>query len=308
MWEKSAGSFEYVVTCRHVIEGIKGRPAYIRINNKKGMAIDYPTAERDWVCAAATDVAVCPLRLGKGARYWPYPLPFPPPDFMPTQLENSIRPGHPVFFVGLFHPVPGEESVQAIVRSGTMARSSVVTEIWINGAEKRKIQCHVVEALSWGGESGSPVFIYENAEDAWEISFIDPKTGERGPVHSTQMRPTLLGMFHGHFQLPHDVQEQGRIIGRVDVNTGIGVVIPIRHIQETLKDKRLVADRRQTALQRKKERESCQRQILDAHLSRPTQRRFRSGTEKSGAKAQRRQGLKEVTNSVASLSHRGRDF
>ncbi|MFC1908948.1 hypothetical protein ACFLXD_03695 [Chloroflexota bacterium] len=84
---------------------------------------------------------------------------------------------------------------------------------------------YLVESRSWGGHSGSPVFIYF------------PITRKPGVIDfGHQQEFALLGLTQGHFDIPKDVIFTGDILGtgEVPLNAGIAVVIPAEKIIETL--------------------------------------------------------------------------
>ncbi len=232
------GRVDYAVTCRHVIEGIRSRCAYIRVNGASGLYVDISTKYEDWSLFDETDVAVSRVTFGNRASYWAYPMPQVRNQTLGSHLWN-IKPGHEVFFIGLFEPLPGKTSVEAIVRFGKVARPDAWTTVCLDPdcGKQAEIRAHIVEALSWGGESGSPAYIYQSKLETGEtwISIAEPFVAvPTAPVVET-VEPSLLGMMYGHFELPR---------GGVDRNTGIAVVIPIGHIKAVLMSEPVLEERR----------------------------------------------------------------
>jgi len=82
-----------------------------------------------------------------------------PYDYITTRDDAKklrIREGDEVFFSGLFIPHIGEDRNLPIVRFG---RVSLVTDEKINW-NGTKIELLLIETISVGGNSGSPVFFY----------------------------------------------------------------------------------------------------------------------------------------------------
>jgi hypothetical protein len=248
------GFIYYAVTCRHVIEGIRDggsgyrKTVFIRVNDLKGEAQDVPFMVDDWILGKETDVAVIRIHFGPSLVWWAYP--------MYNGGAEKLKPGHDVFFVGLFAPLPGDGSVQAIVRSGKVARPSTKVSVTLNpySGESVIVDAYVVEANSWGGESGSPVFVYEQkyvpAEPPLQTIADNPEIWAREERNREKIvgrvEPKLLGLLHGHFLIKRTVMRGQTEIGGVDVNSGIAVVIPAEGIRATLMDERLVEDRART--------------------------------------------------------------
>jgi hypothetical protein len=103
------------------------------------------------------------------------------------------------------------------------------------------IRAYLVEARSIGGLSGSPVFAH--ADYTLELSKALSKEKQVG------QRCALLGLMHGHFDIPNlneDVVTDDEN-SKSGVHTGIGVVIPVGKIIETINHPDLVAMRKKAA-------------------------------------------------------------
>ena len=104
------------------------------------------------------------------------------------------------------------------------------------GSKGVLVEGYLTEWRSFGGASGSPVFVY-----------FPP---DRVPNVITVGTPTirLLGLIHGHIEIRQEVEYTGESWskGTVDVNSGVAVVIPAKTIKEVLMTDRLVEDRRET--------------------------------------------------------------
>ena len=132
--------------------------------------------------------------------------------------------------------------MEALVRSGTVAREKaravITTDISIG--ETKEVDAFLIEARSWGGESGSPVFAYTPSYSVGGRSF-EQMLNEDEIYRSIQtmpvemhFHPTLAGVLHGHFTIEHGGSNQ---------NSGIGIVIPLKAVDEVLKKPFLVAQR-----------------------------------------------------------------
>jgi Trypsin-like peptidase domain len=152
-----AGCAQYIVTCRHVIEGFiresSPKRMFIRMNSgAHGFAEDFPIGEGDWVFGGDVDVAVVRWAIPPQRQFWAYPV--------ERSQPFGLYPGQNTFFIGMFSGEPGFVSVQPVVRTGNIAR--VLSEVPLRFKEdpEESVSCavHLVEMHSWGGESGSPVF------------------------------------------------------------------------------------------------------------------------------------------------------
>jgi hypothetical protein len=93
------------------------------------------------------------------------------------------------------------------------------------------MRAYLVEARSIAGLSGSPVFSMRGSElnVVSALAILQGKPGLGNPI-------ALLGLMHGHFDVPN--LNEDVVIDRDEpersVHTGIGVVIPVEKIIETI--------------------------------------------------------------------------
>jgi len=76
--------------------------------------------------------------------------------------RNTIGAGDDVFFAGLFSEYPGRERIEPIVKFGNislMPHEKIAVQMDPHRTTAQ-IDAYLVEARSWGGQSGSPVFIF----------------------------------------------------------------------------------------------------------------------------------------------------
>lgn len=144
-----------------------------------------------------------------------------------------------MFFSGLFQSHFGKERVLPIVRFGhisMMPDEPVQVELGKNYIAE--INAYLIEAHSWGGHSGSPVYFLDypiRHVGSITISSSDAELGY------------LLGLVSAHFDITKEVQHRGDIWGHssVDINSGIAVVVPSQNIYELLMREGVVEMRRE---------------------------------------------------------------
>lgn len=226
----------YAVTARHIIEEVlPGNQLYIRVNTTDGRYQDIPVDPKQWVPSVNSDVAVYRFD-------WS-------PDFDAVCLEigwfwvgagtapqtEELVVGDEVALIGLFAEHPGQNRNQPVVRFGHVALmphepmaidvADHLPPVWTTP--------FVVEATAWGGNSGSPVFLYWPHFREWQ----QPDKGARGPW--------LLGLVHGTFTVREELDKPSNIPGDwlVKNNAGLTVVIPARDIHAALNQPSLLEER-----------------------------------------------------------------
>lgn len=237
-------NFEYGVTCNHVVSPEKDgtRPLlFVRVNRATGAFEDIPTGHADWISDPQADVALLPISLAPtDYRRWSY------------QIADEIKwatikpvPGDQVFLAGLFVGYPGESSVEALIRTGTVAREAATVEIQsdLSSDERYRLDVHLIESRSWGGESGSPVFAYRETFKVGNRSGGFWQHQNQPPNVESQSRPELIGMLHGHFPVE---------FGGTSTNSGIGIVIPIKSIYDVLLNNDWLQTQRREAISQQK--------------------------------------------------------
>ena len=115
-------------------------------------------------------------------------------------------------------------------------------------------EAYLVEANSIGGLSGSPVFV--NLNDSVPITMhIGSGVYAEPSDYSVDFKKYMFfGLMHGHWDLPNITDaatEDGE--GRDSINTGVGVVIPVQKIMDTLYHPELVEIRKKL-----EEKERCE--------------------------------------------------
>jgi hypothetical protein len=226
----------------------RGHDMWLRVNQVGGKIHEepinptyfhfHPDAGHD-----PTDVAVCPVTLkavdsdtGETAEMDATCIPLNGPHSLaPTEEfeKESMGRGGTISIVGLFRSHFGENKNIPIVRIGNISMlpdEPVRTPMGF-------LKAYLVEARSIAGLSGSPVFAH-----------MDPTLAAFKGLRSKKLANpvALMGLMHGHFDVPNlneDVvtDEDAPTSG---VHTGIGVVLPVHKIIETINHPDLVALRK----------------------------------------------------------------
>ena len=240
----------YAVTARHIIDSSRTFPLFIRFNTRDGGFKDVQTDPKSWVCHPSTDVAANRVELSTDTIDLK-PLPFSILADDEYVNHNGVGAGDDVFFVGLFSQHPGQNQILPIIRFGNvslMPREKIEVKMDLQGTTAQ-IDAYLMEARSWGGQSGSPVFIYY------------PPDRTPGITDTGGAEPKLLGLVHGHYDISQPVAFSGDIFGsgKVPVNAGIAIVVPSQKIIDLLMGDEL-ADERKSILE-----ESQGRRITPNH-------------------------------------------
>ena len=238
---------KFFVTAKHVIDHVGSKSlhgkAFVRYNLKNGHASQHISDARDWLSHPtdpSVDVAILPLGLGWQAEA--DILFYPVEDFATAELirKEGIGVGSNLFFPGMFSNHPGQDRNIPIVRLGNIA-AMCEEKVKVGLGE---IDAFLVEARSIGGLSGSPIF----------VSLHNP-TPQGGYETGRESRFYLLGLMHGHFDLPETASDDtvADAAGTGWINTGIGIAIPADKILEVLNHPELVKRRNETAEKWKKD-------------------------------------------------------
>jgi hypothetical protein len=232
----------YLVTAAHNIESARssGQPVFVRINRSGGGAHDVELRDYDeWTTSADSDIAVrpAPKELMPGADHDHTPL--GRENFVTREIVETrqIGPGDEVFFCGLFSAHPGRIKAQPIVRWGNismMPREPVKVER--ADGTTHLIDAYLIEARSWGGQSGSPAFVFFPPDR--HLGYLELPMS-RGPgTLGAEHLPLLLGVVQGHFNLRQDIafEEDANVTAHVPVNSGIAVVVPAQRVVALIED------------------------------------------------------------------------
>jgi hypothetical protein len=221
---------KYLVTAKHVLYGKDDRDQkeerllWARVRNVGDEAVRHVALNGEWLFGedkdghaidAAAMVLVDDPSLGTGVLV--------PACFVTDEVTEKYIIGHgdELSIVGLFSPRPGEKTLLPVVRSGSIA-AEPIEPVELNG---RLHRAYLVEMRSWGGLSGSPVFVNlgYNREREGEINY--------------QGRLWLFGVLSGHLGLDEYDRIQNPILEHYDpneLNMGIAMVTPWRDVMTIL--------------------------------------------------------------------------
>lgn len=225
----------HAVTARHVIEASRQYgDLFIRLKLQAGKSKDVVTPQDKWICHMQTDVAVIPIEIPDECDLKVIPFENLAPEEYIVKKEVGI--GDDVFFVGLFSGYSGQKHDRPVVRFGNISLMHEEMPLRLDPTSEHttQVDAYLIESRSWGGHSGSPVFIYF------------PVTRKPGMIAFGGDQFALLGLTHGHFDLPQNVKLTGDLLGSVEVlgNAGIAAVIPAEKIRETMMEEQLVEERK----------------------------------------------------------------
>jgi hypothetical protein len=225
----------YGITARHIIDNSRRYGnLYLRLRLENNLFQDILVPQDSWICHPRTDVAVIPVELPDEVDATQIPL-----DMLILDEKvagGGVGIGDEVFFVGLFSEYSGKQHDKPIVRFGNISlmHEEMPLKLTAGSDATTLTDAYLVEARSWGGQSGSPAFIYYA---------LDRKPGV---VSVGGPRFVLLGLTHGHYEIKKSVAFIGDIIGsgKVPVNAGMAIVIPAQKIIDTLMQEELVLARK----------------------------------------------------------------
>jgi hypothetical protein len=221
--------FVYVVTARHVIDKIRSlgiRTVSLRLNFKDGGArwLDYDVARWRFHPDPSVDVAVMRVDADVEDDHLNFPIYAIATDAVIA--AEGIGIGNEVFLAGLFIRHAGKQRNIPILRVGNIA-AMPEEPIEADFGPNNLIEGYLIEARSFGGLSGSPVFTH----------FDDMKVRLQSYY--------LLGLIHGHYDIPSFSSDGSDEFDLFDlsiedasaksvVNTGIAIVVPASKILEVL--------------------------------------------------------------------------
>jgi hypothetical protein len=259
-YEHMQHRFMCFVTAEHVISGLitRNNEIFVRINLANGDVAIISAPNNRWHYYPSdgeySDVAVIPLEdhvidHETGERI--------PIDCLTVALNGEraipctsdfaekcgIGIGDEIFIVGLFRSHFGNERNRPIARGGRIA-AMLDEPVFTKYAGY--IDAYLIEAMSIGGLSGSPVFVHLPPVTALDGRTVQFQTGQLY---------YLLGLMHGHFDvqnLNEDVVADLPALG--SINTGIGVVIPVEKIIAAVTHPDLEEERRLHVMELRKQK------------------------------------------------------
>jgi hypothetical protein len=149
--------------------------------------------------------------------------------------DKGIGPGEELSIVGLFRTHHGVDRMIPVVRTGHLA---VMREEPVKTKYCGYVDAYLIEAMSIGGLSGSPVFV-----NMAPMRIVNGKA-----IFTKGKQFYLLGLMHGHFDvtnLNEDVVSDSDGGSLASINAGLGVVIPAEKIVDTIAHPEYVKMRKQ---------------------------------------------------------------
>lgn len=239
--ENGPGLYGYLVTAKHVLKDDRGnyfRRIFVRMNNKKQgsdfIGVDLvPSGEQQNIFVhndTTVDIAVIPALPDQ--KIFDF---LAIPNAMIKSKEDfknsTIAAGSDVFFAGLFAPHPGDRVNTPIFRFGRVA---MITDDKIRWQEPSKpvemVELYLLETMSFGGNSGSPVFFSQGADR-------QPGSIILGPPEIT-----LAGVMRGNFNEPRVggiIQTPNAVLPVFAQNIGIAAVTPAYLLRDILYSEKL---------------------------------------------------------------------
>jgi len=236
--EQEAGlpfQFTYLVTAGHVADDVDGIPFTIRINKRSGALAtvnENESGDFKWYRhpkGKVVDIAVCPW-LVPSREFDAKSL--DTAYFLTPELakETGIGVGDEVLMVGLFSKITDEARLIPITRIGNLA---MIPSGSVVPTDLGDMEAYLIEAKSFGGLSGSPVYIRQTAEISagvhkWGTNIPAVIQGYTNVFH-------LLGVAHGHWNVdPAKINQPDLKHVKDGINAGLAIVAPAHHILDIL--------------------------------------------------------------------------
>jgi hypothetical protein len=235
--ENGPGGYGYLVTAKHVLLDERGQffpRVFVRINDKSSgsvfVAVDLKTAGSEQNVFSHTDatvdIAVIPA-LPDQTKFDFLAVPSSMIHTKEAFRKTTIAPGSDVFFAGLFAPHYGEKANTPIFRFGRVAMLPTDRIRWQSDPAKPPefVELYLLETMSFGGNSGSPVFFSQGADR------------EPGKIIIGAPEITLAGVMRGNFNEPRIggfIQTPDAMSPVFAQNVGIAAVTPAYFLHDIL--------------------------------------------------------------------------
>jgi hypothetical protein len=246
----------YLVTAQHVVSGLltKGHDIWLRENLKDGTSHETKLPPDVWHFhpnhPRESDVAACHVNFGDDSDVHAIPIGGPKGILATkdTMEALDLGLGDEVVVAGLFRSHYGVDHNVPIIRIGNVA---ALQDEPVKTRYCGYIDAHLIEARSIGGLSGSPVFITVPPVRLRKQITGTPGWNLRKTEFTSGQAMFLFGLIHGHFDAEglHDdtsAEDGGEASG--GINTGIGVVVPVEKILETINEPEWAKERTQAVL------------------------------------------------------------
>lgn len=224
---------KYIITARHVIENSRPRgPLYLRCVNNDGATKIFELPQEFWWSHPTADVAAARIAF----PLEDYGISFLPLDYLASReymQQNDIGIGDHLVISGLFAQYIGSTRDEPLLRFGRIALipSEKIRVPAQGGSPEMQMDAILAEAAAWGGQSGSPAFVYCS---------IDRQLFAGNRLQLQLPRPALLGLIHGHYTISQPISGEEEY--RVPLNAGIAILVPAEKIIELLNLPEVVED------------------------------------------------------------------
>lgn len=234
----------YLVTAGHVAK--EDGPHYFWRRLADGTQVNQPIGTWFFHHDDAQDVAVTPF-IARGDEL--VSLPSMDTDAMDAWPEMLPAWGSTVYYVGLFTPGKTMSKYAVpMVRTGTVGAHYVPVDADETNPDSKSYVGHLIDCRSYGGFSGSPVYVQFTYTTDMPDGHDTPPTWPEGwrEAHNIGIlsyATALWGLLVEHY----DDRNSHGLVSR----TGVGIVLPVERIRETLMQKGLVTLRRKREAQEK---------------------------------------------------------
>ncbi len=258
------GGARYLVTARHVADGLEDLPFAVRVN-KNGPAgvvdVTYDPAEhgKDWPWLVHDDPTVDAALMDFNIN-WRMPdvdadaKSIPQEMFLRTDQfdDRNAGVGDFCYVVGLFRLMRGKTRNLPFVHSGNIgllpSDERIPVRNWRKepGAPKTiHVEGYLVEMTSLGGLSGSPVFV----RPTFDFVDLPLNTGEKVTARLPQADVYVMGVWQSAWDGDPDDTLRAEV-GNYKVPVRIGAVVPVQRIIEILEGP-VATERRNAFIARK---------------------------------------------------------
>jgi hypothetical protein len=256
----------YMVTAKHVAEGLGDDPFLVRLNKADGsstnIGFDLTIDPFVWRTHPNQTVDLAAMAFPYGFHQAGFDCLYVP-EWMFATRENTIGIetdqamrgidiGDFCYTIGLFRRVSGNKRNLPVVHFGTIAMIPSDEElIPVRGRppqnELKLVEAYLVESQALEGLSGSPVFV--RLPTALASQSYNNRQGDSFHPLAFRMDPLLLGVWQSSWDAPAtDILTAGR---GMRVPLGMGVVVPIQKLIELFETDDACAEREKIANNKK---------------------------------------------------------
>lgn len=234
-------SFVYLITAKHVIQEESKNfynKIYVRINKRNSgfdtipLELIVPNKSVHFVIDEDQSIDIAVIPLAPDIDKYNY-IPIEESVLFKTKDEfdsSYAKEGSNVFYCGLFSPYLGYRSNNPIIRFGRIAMLPTENISWDSSTVKQDL--FLVETTTYGGNSGSPLFCYDNPQ----------KIGGGMVLDNTPIK--LAGIIKGYSGEKTPVEYvQTSMNLTYTSNIGITAVIPSYLLYKILESKILISSR-----------------------------------------------------------------